>query len=125
MTNLFDTSMQGGDADRPRDASRRRTVAGLFDDLAAAGRAFDDLRAAGFPSEDVGVAVRHRNVQNERLGEQGLGAAPGTAPLGGVQDVLAVAIPGIGSVFAGGALATAFGLAGGTTVAGATGVIVS
>ena len=98
-------------------ASGRRTVAAA-------------LRAAGFRPEDVGVALRDRTAQGELVEETGTKAAEGAAAgvlggglLGGLVGLLvgvgALALPGLGPVVAGGALASAFGLAGGTAVAGA------
>jgi hypothetical protein len=117
------------------DTGQSPVVAGLFRERDAAMAAIDDLKAAGFRPEDVGVAMRDRNAQGELiLGElieetgtrapEGAGAgAVGGGVLGGLVGWLvgigALAIPGIGPVVAGGALATAFGLAGGTAVAGA------
>jgi hypothetical protein len=114
----------------PNDSQRRFVVAGLFRGRDAAVAAIEDLKAAGFRPEDVGVAMRDRNAQGELMEEtgtkapEGAGAgAVGGGVLGGLVGWLvgigALAIPGIGPVIAGGALATAFGIAGGTAVAGA------
>jgi hypothetical protein len=111
-------------------AGGKRVVAGLFREREAAVAAIDDLKAAGFRPEDVGVAVRDRTEQSKLVGETGTRAAEGAASgavgggvLGGLMGFLvglgALAIPGIGPVLAGGALAAAFGIAGGTAVAGA------
>jgi hypothetical protein len=111
-------------------AGGRRVIAGLFTDRDEAVKAIDDLKAAGFRPEDVGVAMRDRDAQGELVEETGTRAAEGAASgavgggvLGGLVGFLvglgALAIPGIGPVVAGGALASAFGLAGGTAVAGA------
>jgi hypothetical protein len=113
-----------------RDLRGRTVIAGLFTDRDAAVAAIEDLKAAGFRPEDVGVAMRDRDAQGELVEETGTRAAEGAAAgalggglLGGLVGFLvglgALAIPGIGPVVAGGALATAFGMAGGTAVAGA------
>jgi hypothetical protein len=108
----------------------RKVVAAVFDDRADAERAINGLRDAGFPPDRIGVALRDRTEQGELVEETGTKAAEGAATgalggglLGGLVGLLvglgALAIPGIGPVVAGGALASAFGLAGGTAVAGA------
>ena len=113
-----------------RDLTGRTTIAGLFPERAAAERAINDLKDAGFRPDDVGVAMRDRTEQGELAEETGTKAAEGatTGALGGgllgglvgfLVGIGALAIPGIGPVVAGGALATAFGLGGGTAVAGA------
>jgi hypothetical protein len=113
-----------------RDLSGRSVIAGLFTDRDDAVKAIDDLKAAGFLPEDVGVAMRDRTAQGELMEDTGTKAAAGAATgalgggaLGGLVGFLvglgALAIPGNGPVVAGGALASAFGLAGGTAVAGA------
>lgn len=113
-----------------RDLRGRTAVAGLFTEREEAVAAIDDLKAAGFRPEDVGVAMRDRTEQGELAEETGTKAAGGAATgalgggvLGGLLGFLvgvgALAIPGIGPVVAGGALATAFGVGGGTAVAGA------
>ena len=108
----------------------RRVVAGLFAEREAAVAAIDGLKAAGFSPDDVGIAMRDQGQQGELAEETGTKAAGGAATgalggglLGGALGLLvglgALAIPGVGPVLAGGALATAFGLGGGTAVAGA------
>lgn len=113
-----------------RDLTGRTTVAGLFREREAAVAAINDLKDAGFRPDDVGVAMRDRTEQGALAEETGTKAAEGATAgavggglLGGLVGFLvgvgALAIPGIGPVVAGGALATAFGLGGGTAVAGA------
>jgi hypothetical protein len=111
----------------------RAVVAAAFEDRADAERAITALRDAGFPGERIGVALRDRTAQGELVedtGATGTKAAEGAATgalggglLGGLVGFLvglgALALPGIGPVVAGGALASAFGMAGGTAVAGA------
>jgi hypothetical protein len=114
----------------PPASGGRAVVAGLFTEREAAVAAIDDLKTAGFAPDDVGVAMRDRSDQGDLAQETGTKAAGGAATgavggglLGGALGLLvglgALAIPGIGPVLAGGALATAFGLGGGTAVAGA------
>jgi hypothetical protein len=130
MTTNINVSDSGTGSGMARDYSGRKTIAGLFTDRADAERAINDLKDAGFRPQDVGVAMRDRTEQNELIEEHGTKAAEGAGAgaiggglLGGLVGWLvgigALAIPGIGPVVAGGALATAFGLAGGTAVAGA------
>ena len=97
-------------------------VAGLFTEREAAVAAIDDLKGAGFAPDDVGIAMRDKGQQGDLAEETGAKAAGGAAAgavggglVGGAVGLLvglgALAIPGIGPVIAGGALATAFGLA--------------
>ena len=113
-----------------RDLTGRTTVAGLFPERAAAEAAIADLKDAGFGGDQLGVAMRDRDAQGELAEDTGTKAAEGatTGALGGgllgglvgfLVGIGALAIPGIGPVVAGGALATAFGLGGGPAVAGA------
>jgi hypothetical protein len=108
----------------------RSTVAGTFDDRDDAQRAINALKDAGFTGDQIGVALRDRNAQGEMVEDTGTHAAEGAVTgavggglLGGLVGFLvgigALAIPGVGPVIAGGALATTFGIAGGTAVAGA------
>ena len=114
----------------PRDLSGRKVVAGLFKDREDAVASIEGLKDAGFDANDVGIAMHDKTEQKEMSEETGTKAASGAATgvlggglLGGALGLLvgigALAIPGIGPVLAGGALATAFGLGGGTAVAGA------
>ena len=130
MTTNVNVNTTGERAGMARDYTGRSTVAGLFTERADAERAINDLKDAGFRPEDVGVAMRDRDEQGALVEETGTRAAAGagTGALGGgilgglvgwLVGIGALAIPGIGPVLAGGALATAFGLAGGTAVAGA------
>jgi heat induced stress protein YflT len=113
-----------------RDLTGRTTVAGLFAEREDAERAINELKDAGFGGDQIGVAMRDRTAQGELAEDTGTKAAEGatTGALGGgvlgglvgfLVGVGALAIPGIGPVVAGGMLATAFGLGGGTAVAGA------
>ncbi len=107
-----------------------RVVVALFPDRQAAENAIRTLHDAGFPRERIGVATRDRSAEGQLLTESDSKAAEGAATgalsggvLGGLLGLLvgvgALAIPGIGPVIAGGALASALGIAGGTAVAGA------
>ena len=130
MTTNINVSDSGSGSGMARDYTGRKTIAGLFTERANAEKAINDLKSAGFRPEDVGIAMRDRNAQNELIEDHGTKAAEGAGAgalggglLGGLVGFLvgigALAIPGIGPVVAGGALATAFGLGGGTAVAGA------
>jgi hypothetical protein len=123
-------SVQTSGQIQARDIAGRRTVVGVFDDREDAERAIRDLKDAGFSGDQIGIAMRDRNVQGELVEDTGTHAAEGAVTgavsggiLGGLAGLLigigALAIPGIGPVVAGGALATAFGTAAGTAVAGA------
>ncbi|HXI17418.1 MAG TPA: general stress protein, partial [Chloroflexota bacterium] len=129
MTTNVNVNAGSGGARQARDLTGRSTIAGLFTDRADAERAINDLKAAGFSADSVGVAMRDRTEQNQLVEDTGTHAGAGAVSgalggglLGGVVGFLvgvgALAIPGIGPVIAGGALASAFGLAGGTAVAG-------
>ena len=114
-----------------RDMAGRSTVAAIFQDRTQAERAIDSLRTAGFAGDQIGVALRDRRETGELVEETGTNAVEGAVSgalggglLGGVAGFLvglisALAIPGIGPIVAGGALASALGAAGGTAVAGA------
>lgn len=111
-----------------RDLRERRTVAGLFAERTRAEQAIDALKEAGFTGDHIGVALRDRTAQGvliaEAQAEEGATAgALGGGLLGGLTGFLigigALAIPGFGPVVAGGILAAAFGIAGGTALAGA------
>ena len=108
----------------------RQSVAASFADRDEAERAINALKDAGFGADQIGVALRDRTAQGELVEDTGTKAAEGATSgalggglLGGIVGWLvgigALAIPGIGPVVAGGALATALGIAGGTAAAGA------
>lgn len=114
-----------------RDLGGRSTVAAIFQDRTQAERAIDGLRQAGFAGDQIGVALRDRHETGQLVEDTGANAVEGAVSgalggglLGGVAGFLvglisALAIPGIGPIVAGGALASALGAAGGTAVAGA------
>jgi uncharacterized protein (TIGR02271 family) len=105
-----------------RDWANRSTVVGLFDHQTQAESAINALKAAGFSERDIGVAMRDQTSQGELAEGTGTQAAEGAATgavgggvLGGVVGLLgglgALAIPGLGPIFAAGWL--------GSTLAGA------
>src|SRR5438093_8054104 len=90
------------------------TVVGLFADQPAAERGIQALKAAGFSDQQIGVAVRDKQQQEELTEGTGAQVAEGAAKgavgggvLGGVVGLLAgvgaLVIPGIGPIIAGGA----------------------
>ncbi|HEY9507630.1 MAG TPA: YsnF/AvaK domain-containing protein [Gemmatimonadales bacterium] len=108
------------------------TVVGLFADQPAAERGIEGLKVAGFSEQQIGVAVRDRQQQQDLTEGTGAQAAEGATKgavgggvLGGVVGLLAgvgaLAIPGIGPIIAGGALAST--LAGAGIGAAAGGII--
>jgi hypothetical protein len=109
--------------------SRRRVYGGLYSDVPAAERGVRRFRDAGYPGERIGNVSRDaaaKEVAEDTGAKAASGAATGAVAggvLGGLAGLLvgigALAIPGIGPVVAGGMLASAFGLGGGTAVAGA------
>jgi len=114
----------------PRDMTGRKAVAGLFETREEAERAIGELKGLGISGDQIGVAMHDQSAQGALAKETGTKAAEGATSgvvggglLGGVLGFLvgagALAIPGIGPVVAGGMLASALGLAGGTAVAGA------
>ena len=112
------------------------TVVGLFEDQPAAEAAIQRLTAAGFPEQQIGVAVRDREQQDEITEGTGTQAAEGatTGALGGgvvggvvglLAGVGALVIPGIGPIIAGGALASTLAGAGiGAAAGGLLGALV-
>jgi uncharacterized protein (TIGR02271 family) len=99
------------------------TVVGLFKNQVDAERAIERLKQAGFTENQIGVAMRDRSQQKELMEGTGTQAAEGAATgaisggvLGGVIGLLAgvgaLAIPGIGPIIAGGALASTLAGAG-------------
>lgn len=111
-------------------ATNRRAYGGLYNDPAAAEVGIRRFKDSGYDSDRIGIVSRDRAEAKELAENTGASAATGAATgavagglLGGLTGLLvgigALAIPGIGPVIAGGALATAFGVGGGTAVAGA------
>ena len=112
------------------------TVVGLFQDQPSAEAAIQRLTAAGFLEQQIGVAVRDREQQQAitegtgtQAAEGATGGALGGGVVGGVIGLLAgvgaLAIPGIGPVIAGGALASTLAGAGiGAAAGGLLGALV-
>jgi hypothetical protein len=108
---------------------RRRVYGGLYNDVDTAERGVRRFREAGYPGERIGIVSRDsaaKQVAEDTGASAASGAATGAVAggvLGGLTGLLvgigALAIPGIGPVVAGGVLASAFGLGGGTAIAGA------
>lgn len=108
---------------------RRRVYGGLYKDVTAAEAGVHRFRDAGYPGERIGIVSRDHEAQSvaDDTGAKAAGGAATGAVAGGVLGGLtgllvgigALAIPGIGPVVAGGMLASAFGLGGGTAIAGA------
>lgn len=101
----------------------RGTVVGMFKNQVDAEKAIDRLKNAGFSENQIGVAMRDRAQQQELIEGTGTQAAEGAATgaigggvLGGVIGLLAgvgaLAIPGVGPIIAGGALASTLAGAG-------------
>ncbi len=98
---------------RSRDIAGRRTIVGVFQNRDDAERAIRQLKDAGFSGDQIGIAMRDRNVQGELIEDTGTHAAEGAVTgavgggiLGGLAGLLigigALVIPGIGPVVAGG-----------------------
>ena len=111
-------------------SERRRVYGGLYRDPDAARVGINRFREAGYDQDRLGIVTRDRDEAQALADDTGARVAGDAAKgavagglLGGLTGLLvgigALAIPGIGPVVAGGALATAFGLGGGTAVAGA------
>jgi uncharacterized protein (TIGR02271 family) len=112
------------------------TVVGLFKNQVDAERAIERLKNAGFSESQIGVAMRDRAQQQELIEGSGTQAADGAATgaigggvLGGVIGLLAgvgaLAIPGVGPIIAGGALASTLAGAGiGAAAGGLLGALV-
>lgn len=112
------------------------TVVGLFQDQPSAERAIQRLTAAGFTEQQIGVAIRDREQQDQLTESTGTQAAQdatkgavGGGVVGGVIGLLAgvgaLAIPGVGPIIAGGALASTLAGAGvGAAAGGLLGALV-
>jgi uncharacterized protein (TIGR02271 family) len=101
----------------------RGTVVGLFHNQADAERAIQRLKEYGFSEDQIGVALRDPERQQQLVEDTGTQAAEGAAAgavgggiLGGVLGLLAgvgaLAIPGVGPIIAGGTLASTLAGAG-------------
>jgi uncharacterized protein (TIGR02271 family) len=112
------------------------TVVGLFHNQADAERAIERLKEAGFSENQIGVALKDRDRQQDLIEGTGTQAAEGAATgaigggvLGGVIGLLAgvgaLAIPGVGPIIAGGTLASTLAGAGiGAAAGGLLGALV-
>jgi hypothetical protein len=113
------------------------TIVGLFADQLDAERGIQALKAAGFSEQQIGVALRDKQQQQELTEGTGTQATEGAATgavgggvLGGVVGLLAgmgaLAIPGIGPIIAGGVLASTLAGAGiGAAAGGLIGALAS
>src|SRR5215211_5275790 len=120
----------------PETARRPGTVVGLFRDTAQVERAIRDLKAAGFSDNQIGVLMQDRAEERRlatdtgtKAGEGAAAGAVGGGVVGGVIGLLAgvgaLAIPGIGPIIAGGALASTLAGAGiGAAAGGLIGALV-
>lgn len=111
-------------------------VVGLFQNQIDAERAIQRLKESGFSENQIGVALRDRDRQEELVEGTGTQVAEGAATgavsggvLGGVIGLLAgvgaLAIPGIGPIIAGGTLASTLAGAGiGAAAGGLLGALV-
>ncbi len=116
--------------------AEQNTVVGLFDDQPTAEQAIQRLKSAGFTEQQIGVAVRDREQQQALTESTGTQTAEGATTgavsggvVGGVVGLLAgvgaLAIPGIGPIIAGGALASTLAGAGiGAAAGGLLGALV-
>lgn len=112
------------------------TVVGLFHNQADAERAIQRLKEMGFSEDQIGVAIKDRERQQDLIEGTGTQAAEGAATgalgggvLGGVIGLLAgvgaLAIPGVGPIIAGGTLASTLAGAGiGAAAGGLLGALV-
>lgn len=104
---------------------RPSTLFARFSDPAAAERAADVLLERGWPSDSLSVVRSLESAARERVGESTSGAAKGATvglAVGALGALACLVIPGLGTVFGTGALATAMAsLAGGTTVGAVAG----
>ena len=97
----------------------RGAIVGLFRNQADAERAIRDLKEAGIDESRIGVAMRDPNSQRE-LAEDATGGILGGA-VGLLAGVGSLAIPGVGPIIAGGALASALA---GTGIGAAAGRLI-
>lgn len=115
----------------PVERTGRGIAAALFPDLHTATDAVRELKAAGFRDHDIGLALRNPSEAEEppvattgtRAAEEAASGAVGGSLLGGLAGLLVaagvVAIPGLGPLLAGGALASLLGVTGASVAAGA------
>jgi hypothetical protein len=103
--------------------SLRQTVVGVFDERAQAERAIGELKRAGFTGDEVGYAIRNvaagagaaaagtaeAPAVDETAGGATTGAITGGLLGGLLGAAVALLIPGVGPIVAGGILASALG----------------
>jgi len=108
--------------------AERNAVAGLVSDLEQARGSVRDLKAAGFRDRDIGLAmVQGPDPETEEAdssaAQDATTGAVGGGVLGGFTGLLmgvgVVAVPGLGPLLAGGALASALGVTGAAAATGA------
>jgi hypothetical protein len=116
------------------NTEQRTTLVCVFEDRYEAERAVDELETAGFRHDELGYAIRGEDAVRGGMitdtvgAKDGRGAATGAITGGVVGGVLAAAValvlPGVGPVLAGGVLASFFGGAiAGTAVGGILGAM--
>ena len=120
----------------PDTTNESGTVVGLFHNQADAEQAIQRLKDADFSENQIGVAMRDRDRQQQLVEDTGTQVAEGAAAgalgggiLGGVLGLLtgvgALAIPGVGPIIAGGTLASTLAGAGiGAAAGGLLGALV-
>jgi hypothetical protein len=120
-----------GFASSPGEDTSLGTAAGLFSDLHTAKDAVKELKQAGFTDKQIGLAMRCPDeaegagevVTSTRATQEATTGAVGGGVLGGLAGLLVaagvVAIPGVGPLLAGGALASSLGITGASAAAGA------
>ena len=111
------------------DTAGVKVLAALFHDVPTATRAVHALKAAGFVDDQIGLAMRDTipAAESDALGtrapEEAVRGALGGGLLGALAGLLVglgvVAIPGLGPLVAGGAMASGLSAAGATAAAGA------
>jgi hypothetical protein len=119
-------------------ATGQRTVAALFDDIAAAQRAVEELRTLEIDRDQISLVTRDTRSMPEAMpgqrqkdvaGPAGTGAVLGGlagGAFGWLLGIGAITIPGFGPVIAAGAIATAIGGAvAGAAAGGLVGALVS
>jgi uncharacterized protein (TIGR02271 family) len=121
---------------RKNETTHSGTVVGLFHNQTDAEKAIQRLKNEGFSEDQIGVAIKDRERQQELVEGTGTQAAEGAATgaigggvLGGAIGLLAgvgaLAIPGIGPIIAGGTLASTLAGAGiGAAAGGLLGALV-
>jgi uncharacterized protein (TIGR02271 family) len=123
-------------AKKNMDQESKGTVVGLFYERSQAERAIRDLKDSGFDESQIGLLMQDREIQREladttgtKVSEAATTGAIGGGVAGGLLGLLAgvgaLAIPGIGPIVAGGALASTLAGAGiGAAAGGLLGALV-